>query len=517
MNQVIRQAFRELLQGQGTNGYTEEHLGDWWEAYQEIASLAQDDLDAAKRVAGSNREIVRLMSSGPQPSQESTPTSIPDLPDEARAVYDHLGACPWFDNTVDFLVEAAPMTPRSFHEAAALFMESMAIARRLVLRVGTATFYPNLYFLFLAPSTVYKKTTGMKVVEQIVQQSGISHLLIPNRLTPEALVNDLDSLKEIPKRCSSEERRFLLNRRAFAAQRGYMRDEVSSLFASLKREFQSGLLELILEMYECPARLDEMTISRGDKVIQDSYLTFFGASTPAEMSQHFANTTLWNNGLWARFALIVPDKEPQWVFFPDVTDGIDTVARGLREVYDLFPMPTATDDPEAGIIFHPVKPEHAHLGARVMQAWESYAKATSHDMVAPGCDLPEELRVSYGRFGAMALKVAMLLATLDTEQLPVRITLRHFARAQQLVEKWRGSLHQVWSEQSKSENISKTERVLKLLSEKRWANGMTAREIRQYAPLRDSLMTDDIIRMLVDDGLIYSEKVGRRSVWKLAR
>ena len=94
----------------------------------------------------------------------------------------------------DWLAQKSPMTPRIFLESAPLWAVGLAIARRCVLRLSFDDIYPNLYFLWIAPTTYYHKSTGLKAITKLVR-STLPHLLLPETTTPEMLMAKLAGQK----------------------------------------------------------------------------------------------------------------------------------------------------------------------------------------------------------------------------------------------------------------------------------------------------------------------------------
>lgn len=448
-----------------------------------IDALMAGDTDGA-------RQVLEPPPARAQQTEYTPPPGIPELPDEATLIYEHIAPCAaWLDDYIEFAQTAAPMTPYVFLEAAGLMVASIAVARRMVVRPSTTAIYPNLFMLVLADSTLYSKTTGMRIVDGIFAEAGLSHMLLPQRMTPEAFVQDLGTT--IPSTLSAwdiKEQAQWLKERAIAAQRGWVLDEASRLFDSFKRDFNTGLLPLMLDLYECPNLTREQTISRGRTLINDAYLSFFGAATPSSMHDHLQNKTLWTNGLWARFVIVVPDSRPDWCFFPPRLPYPPDLLGGLRRLAYRFPMPSAAieaasdhsgQERQAVVVRGKEEPLSAGLGAGVWEAWEQYCKALRYTLLLKG-DVPPALYASYGRLGIQALKVAMLLAAMDGEGLPVTVERRHFARAQHLTEQWRGMLHQVWGAGVVTEEATQSDRVLALLAQTE-GGWLATREI--YRPL----------------------------------
>lgn len=454
-----------------------------------------------------DKNLSRLMATS-QPASATAAIEYPTLPGDAQEIYRHDAPCgEWLDHYVSFATEAAPMTPRSFHEAAGLFAVSTAIARRLVLHTGMIRHYPNLYFLFVSPSTIDHKSTGLHLLEDVMRRGNMGHLLMPRKASPQAFVADLDHHK-LPSPRQMQDLSAFLQRRAFAAQRGWVREEVSALFASLKQEYNAGLLELILEMYDCPDHYDELTISRGEGIIHNGYLSFFGVSTPVEMATHFANLSFWSNGLWARCMVITPEPAPRpFVFFPRRVNGADVLSAGLQRIYDLFPVPVAElkeietqkgKTEQVIEMYNQQAPSPAQLAPGVWDSWEAYCRAVGYTLLQSG-EVDQELFACYGRLGTLAMKVAMLLATMDAEHLPVHIEMAHLARAQRLVEHWRAGLHRLWNEQSATQDTRLGKRIAERLT-KAGSKGMTVRDLCQAlrAPAKE-----------IQDSLIVLEKSGQ--------
>lgn len=440
--------------------------------------------------------VLTLASNGKAaPTPEATPlpppaASVPALPDSATAIYAHAAPCArWLDDYIDFALAASPMTPRSFHETAGLFAASVAIARRLVLRVSFTSIYPNVFALFIAPSTLYSKTTGLKLLNDLFHAADMEHYLLPQRMTPEAMLQELSLGVPVNLNLGDvEARRQWERERAFAARRGWAIDEASGLFDSLKRDFNTGLLPMLLNLYECPDRMTEQTIGRWRVTVHNACVSFYGAATPAAMSEHFANNAFWSNGLWARFALVTPDQPPQFQFFPDAMQIPSSVSQGLRRMADLFPTPTArlvdieeSDGTKRKVVevSNEVEAASVVLAPGVWDAWEAYTRATRYELLQG--DVNEELLyASYGRLGTHVIKVAMVLATMDAAALPVTVELRHYARAQQIVETWRASLHRLRTLGANTEEERQTDRILETLN-KAGEAGCPTRDI--YKPL----------------------------------
>jgi len=253
-------------------------------------------------------------------------------------------------------------------------------------------------------------------------------------------------------------------------------------------------------------------------VVKNAYLSILAATTPASIERHLSTHQHWANGLWARFALVTPeDSLPAWAFWPDPMDIPASLTNRLRRLaLDRLPVPDVSEDPATGeIALGVVKPIAVRLEHGVWTAWEAYAKAVSYDLLSNE-QVEDRLWACYGRLHTTAIKLAILLACADWaeggEPTPV-ITLGHWARAQTIVEGWRGSLHRLLAKSLVSVEEQLEEKILTIL--RRVGNaGMTLRDIYRQLKIERE-MCETVLARLVDDGLVERFTVktaGRPSV-----
>ena len=496
--QNARAALRSVLDGNPPNGISPADCGAWADVVQGVyTGYTAGGTPQARAVWGTiakaNPGAARLLAEDDKPTRPYVPrSSFPELPAEARACYEHAApAGVWLDEYVRYALAAAPMGPRSFHELAGLFAVSLAVARRIVLPTSIGNIFPNIFALWIGEPAIYSKTSALRALTRLIGDAGLKHLLLPERMTPEALMLQYSlSIPPTLEQWQPEAREQWIQEKAYSAQRGWLLDESSRLFASLKVDYNAGLLGLLLQLYDCPDEKSEETTGRGRIIVNNTYMSFFGVATPNGMAEHFTNRTLWENGLWSRFALIMPDSVPPWQFLGEHVPIPARVLEHYRNIFDLFPSRSATlveaEDAKRRYVHvsGSIEPIGVVLDRRVRDAWEVYTKATRYDMLLSG-NIDRALFGSYGRFGTQAIKVAMLLATMDADDLPVRIELRHWIRAQQIVETWRAGLHRIWSDGVKTEEARDTDRILAKLAEA-GRSGMLARDLYRHLAIKSA-------------------------------
>lgn len=544
---AARHAFTLLLEG-NPNGATPEQLGAWWSTYDAIKTVHDREgnkaavraFDVAQRA---NRNLTKLMALG---SRQTTKArhGMPPLPADVQAIERHAAPCgQWVDEYVSFASKAAPMTPRSFHEAAALSLCSAVIARRLCYTSGLGQTFTNLFILQIADAAVYKKTTGLNIAAHILSAAGLDALLIPQTITPQSLINEMSTEYDPKIEGFSEELRALwMQERAFAAQRAWRIDEAAQLFDSFEREFNAGLHQMILELYDCKDSIQAQTNTRGRTIVRRAYLSILGATTPESIRKHLTSKTLWGSGLWSRFCLVTPDSPPVYAPRPEKEYLPMNLVSGLKGLYELFPVPRATvedreyDESEKGlhkkgavtkeydhkkgenkktvrelVVWNQTEPIEATMADGVNQAINAYGKAVGFDMAFHR--LIDPLFYSaYDRLSSHLIKVSLILAALDAQQKGrVVVEMRHVARALRIVEGWRASLHQVYGQIAATDESQLTDRILELLTKEK---SMTVREIGQ----RTHKLSNEIkaaLMLLAESGQVDQTQMGRRQVWHM--
>jgi hypothetical protein len=445
------------------------------------AQRAQDELDA--EIVGGLRRV----RSEPVAAARAPSSGCPSLPEAARLDPSlGSGAAPWLDAYVDHAMAKSPTTPRLFHESAALWLPSTLVARRLFVRMPFDDVYPNLFVVWFAPTTLYSKTTGLRVARSLARRV-FPHLFAAQDSTPEALLSDMAGRSPSnAEKMTEEEKTRWHKARNFAAQRGLIRDEMSGLLASAGRDYMAGMIEAFLSFYDCTPSFTRSTRQQGLVEVQNAYLTMLGASTPAALGSHLQAERLWANGWWPRFALLCPDQRPEWRE-SEPTEEPPCLAAKLVELRDRLLEPTWPDQPKELAV---------RLGDGVYEAWGAYNKAMRHDLLTESLD--HRLSGTYGRLPTQVLKIATILAALDWpegDEAP-SIELPHLARAIEIAEVWRASAHRVLEEADRSGFEGLRRRIVRLLGD----SGCSLRELCKAMRRTKPDELKEILRQMVEAG-----------------
>lgn len=398
---------------------------------------------------------------------------VPALPQSCKLSEEDLAAAEkcgwWLHKYMEWASQRASMTSPIFLESGGLWALGLTIARRISLRMDFADIYPNLYVLWVAPTTYFKKSTGLRAVETMTRMVA-PHLLLAAQVTPEMILSQMSGQAVSNYEDLSPHQKSIEDRgRQFAAQRGIVVDEASTLFS--QKDYMKGFAEVVMNFYDAPDMYERAVLGMGKLVVQQSYLSILGATTPARLAR-LIDGSEWEDGLFARFVLATPENEViHWQPSGKQNVHFDPPASVLAILQDLnqrLPNPRPIEALDDGDVAPGQLPTlSASAEPEVIRRFNAYAEAM-HQFTAPDSGLDERMRGNYGRFAVMVLKVAMQIAATDWamekgDGKPPRVKVGHWALAQQIVERWRESAHRLIAELGRNRDMRNEDRILDYL------------------------------------------------------
>jgi hypothetical protein len=467
---------------------------------------------AARVSIEANTEEAELPNEGLQPGPIYS--SMPDLPKVARLseaeIKQGRKAGKFIDDYMAFAMKDAPMSPPLFHQTYALAILSTAIARRVFVSMGTNAMYPNLYIMLSAPSTLYTKTTGFKSAMKLLETAGLSHLLLPDGVTPQSLITELSNRPQDNfQNWAQDDKDEWQQERLFSGQRAWWIDEAARLLAQFQQKHLAELLPIVLRLYECEQKIKVSTQIRGRETVRNAYLTICGPTTPAALRCHLKTPDYWTNGLFARFLLVAPDTAPVRVFYPDPFPVPPALAKHINQL--TFERLEQPKENALGPAAAPPAVE-AKITPEVKSRWDNY-HAAMFDIIAKK-NVPEKLWACYGRMHEKAIKIAMLLAASDWARMAkgnlLTIQLHHWARAQEITEGYRASLHRMIEDASTPVENEDDELVEKIVTRLQTSSRNSRRELAtdlhmQTGTKRGNL--DLIIDQLIRDEILIEKEI----------
>ncbi len=461
----------------------------------------------------------------PPARDEEEQPSIPPLPVSAQLSEDaSMGASPWLDEYIRYSRRTSPEGYDGFHEACGLWVLSTVAGRRVKIPLRKKQYTP-LMLLLVATTSLYAKSETAEVAINVLQAAGLRWMLGSDETTPQKLHSDM--VGTVPKDYSSlskEKQEKIKRRLAMSGQRGWFYDEFGQLIRSMLKAngVMAELQGLLLKLDKCADEYSYATQSRGTETVDKPYLALLGCMTPPDIKRE-AKTggPFWSTGLWARFSFICPPPDT-YIDAPfeigeipvpyELSSQLSTwhYRLGMPHIgidikFDEKGRETGTFDVEKD----PLSETECQFGEGVWEAWARYRTALKQMIAAMK---NRDLAGSYSRLAIRAMRVAALLASLESNGI---IEMKHWARAQEIAEGWRKSLHELYvqvnvaldeptSAKRIEDQIVQYVRKLTALKEP-----PTARDLSRYLTNVDMGRIKDVLLALVHGKVLAEQKTSR--------
>lgn len=423
----------------------------------DLAVLLGDSFDISASSTVSTPGKLSLVES----SKTGDPLVMPTLPEIAQLSPDlSKGACQWLDTYISYSKAVSPESYEDFHESCGVWLLSTIAGRRLKIPFRRRQYTP-LMLVLVADTTMTAKTESALVAIDVLQASSLRFLLGSDETTPQKLLSDMTG-QYVPKNYAElgEDKQYWEKQRlAMAAQRGWYYDEFGSLIRAMTKQggAMSDFKGLLLKLDGCADTYEYSTHSRGRETIDKPYLAFLGSMTSSDMKINAkSGSDFWSDGFWARFAFVCPPAETMLdkPFELGELPVPPALSNPLYHWHHRLGMPgidieTKTDDKDRVTGYEIIRAELPETSVEfadgVYEAWVHYRSALKQ-MVIPVA--MKDFRGSYGRLPIKAIRLAALFASLENNNV---IEMRHWAKAQEIAERWRKSLHELYRQVNHSE------------------------------------------------------------------
>ncbi len=520
-----RHAIQNLLDGNAPNGIAPADCGPWADTVQALFdahaaggsgaarkawdAIARTQPGAAQLVAGDIRQI--------RAAAAQAADDMPELPKRVQFPAE-LGASasPWLNAYIEHSRHWSPRSFDDFHEAIGIWILSTVAARRIVAHVGKPQFTP-LCIALAGRSSIHAKTTAAEIGMDTLRASGLDWLLADDNVTPQKFVKDrtqyvpdgYDGMQPEDK----ERARLHL---AFAGQCGWWYDEFGMLLHSMARSgsAMSDFSGLLRKFDDCLPSYTHGTIGRPTDKVHLPYLALLASLTPADLRPLMRKGDAgWTNGFWARWAFVTPPEDGY------KNDRFPTGERRppqeliwiLRDWHRRLGAPDVSIQDKDTFSVGPLPITQVTVTDAVINAYYSYGDAVMGLVAKSGL---EELDSWHNRLSVKALRVAMLLGSLENNH---TVELRHWARAQEMAERWRGSIHRLYrqtnSQVEASAQVTAEDAVYDII---RRLGSPSIRDLKTRIATMSAGEIKDHAERLVKAGLVDALSTGRTVRYQLA-
>ena len=530
---------RVVRDGMPPDGISPDDCGPWAHVVRAVydahasggAGAARDVFDAAVRTDKGRgvASLLATLANDAPPVPLAPVSSFRELPASARLPESAAdGASPWLDAYESFARYVAPASYHRFHVPVALWVLSVTAARRVALAMGVKRFYPSLMIAITGTTTKYSKTGALGVGTGLLESAGLRHLQHVDNSTPQAMLRSMTAMTGTSYGELSEEgQEFARRRMAFAGQRGWVYDEAGQLLDAMARPNgpMSDFTGMLRRMDDNAPIYEYATIARGIETVRAPYMPLLLGLTPADLKPHARNgASAWRNGLYARMAFIAPPPGEPGINARFPSEAIPyprNVISPLRDWYERLGVPDVEvterldkkDNPtgEYSVSIGELPVQLCTLASAAETAFYAYHWALAGDLQDA---VNEDLHGSYGRFAEKAMRIAMLLASLENGG---RIELRHWARAQAITEVWRETLHNLYDGLATTDTPSRErgdeDRIIAQLERR---GPLTARDAGRYAHV-STAEAFSILDRLTRLGEVTATQVGKATRYEVSQ
>jgi hypothetical protein len=251
-------------------------------------------------------------------------------------------------------------SPPAFHLATCFQTIACIVGRGRYIVQGEDHIYPNLYTLVVAPSSLHKKTSAIRLLKKWLDR--------------------LQAMKGFMGQVGSPEGLF-----AALQENG---GSATSFYSEAGQLLMGDILEMLNDLYDCPD-FYRKRLTGGLKSANNVCFNLIGASQLDSLTKHVRESDLLS-GFLPRFALVFEDKlQPHMVRRPPPDTKLQNkIVNHLNEIRKACQEPKAMDLNK--------------------DAWE-YFEAWGNDKYTQAIVAPPQIQPMYGRLEAHALKLSIII------------------------------------------------------------------------------------------------------------
>ena len=215
-------------------------------------------------------------------------------------------------------------SPQAFHFWTAVGILSGICGRNILLDRGYYTLYPNHYIVLSSGSALCRKSTALGIGVRILKDAlgrlrgedgtiitGLPTIL-SSKMTPEALCRALSR-----KGIDSLDGTFDENALEGVSRPVVLYSSELGVFMS-KASQASGLVDLLIDFYDCPDEWEYITKTQGTDLVHNVYASLLAATTPNWIADN-VTSSVFNQGLVGRTIFVYADKPNLRVGHPEYT------------------------------------------------------------------------------------------------------------------------------------------------------------------------------------------------------
>ena len=357
--------------------------------------------------------------------------------------------------------------PAQFHVFAGLSALSTVIGNRVYLPWGDGRLYPNLWVAIIAPSSIYRKTTAIRIACNLIRHVEETKIL-PDEFSPESLLSTLES----------------------RPQGLFFWGELRSKLAYFQRSYMAGMQAMLTELYDCPPVYTRL-LKDSRHTLNNPCIGILAASTKEWLRASITEGEM-KGGFLQRFMYVLAHSKDKHLAIPSYTD--------MMKQNELVMMLKRAQISESKVDLTDIRDAFTE--------WHF-----KHEQEAMSADNEEVLASFYARLDTYCLKLTMLyeiamqMKKTDFPFGELRPRPEALAYAANLIEYAKATINYMLSEELVfSKEMANRQKVLGLIES---SPGISRRALIQNAHLLTKEL-EPILETLRDEGTIATKKEGQK-------
>ena len=209
----------------------------------------------------------------------------------------------WLDEYVKFASESSE-SPLSYHLWSGIGLVAGTLQRRVWMRRGHSTIYPNMYIVLIGPSGISRKGESLMVARSFMEKINLP--LLPNNSSKESIVRDMNERKQQYKDETTG--------------KIYMHCSVSGVSEELANFLgmqDAGLISFMTEWYDSRDKFEKKTKHQGFDEVDGVCFNFLSSADPTWLPSVFPKEAP-GGGFMSRVIFVVEDKKRRSIPNPDI-------------------------------------------------------------------------------------------------------------------------------------------------------------------------------------------------------
>lgn len=208
-------------------------------------------------------------------------------------------------------------TPLIYDLCCGLWLLSTAVGRMIKINRPKAPVYMNTYFIICAEAGITRKSTAIRMAENVLYEAKIPELQVfTSSTTPESMLDKMSII---------------------SAQSGHTHSAilVSELVTFMGREaYSGGMPGVLTDLYDAP-QIRTIERMKGSRVLKNVYVSFLAGSTPSWLIRAI-NPDVIEGGFTSRCLFVIAERRKQLVAWPQEDDGdkdiVSKLAKSLQAI-----------------------------------------------------------------------------------------------------------------------------------------------------------------------------------------